>query len=112
YSCGIVARPEGKQAFVSVAWPGILGALSAQNDSVALSVMVVHDEHGCGPGVPFALAFRRAIEQASTAAEVEKVLEGTRRTVTNNLMVVDSQEGARLLEITPGGIVARLPDAH
>jgi hypothetical protein len=112
YSCVVVARPQGKKAYVSVSWPGVLGVLSAQNDSVALSVMVVHDGHGCEPGVPFELAFRRAIEQASTSAEVQKLLEGTTRTCANNLMVVDKTGDARLLEIAPRQIVVRPADAH
>jgi hypothetical protein len=111
YSLVVVARPAGKKPYVSVAWPGILGVLSAQNDSVALSVMVVHDG-GCEPGVPFELAFRRAIESASSTDDVTKTLEATKMTVANNLMVVDKAGSARLLEIAPGGkIVARKPDA-
>jgi hypothetical protein len=111
FSCVVVARPEGKKAYVSVTWPGVLGVLSAQNDALALSVMVVHDEHGCRPGVPFELLFRRAIEQASTAEEVQAILAKNDRTVTNNLMVVDKGGDARLLEIGLDAIVARKPDA-
>ena len=43
YALVVVAKPTGKKAYVSVSFPGILGVLSAQNDSVALSVMVVSD---------------------------------------------------------------------
>ncbi|HZU96979.1 MAG TPA: C45 family peptidase [Planctomycetota bacterium] len=111
FSVVVVAKPEGKKPYVSVTWPGLLGVLSAQNDSVALAVMVVHDEHGCDEGVPFQLAFRRAIEEASTAEDVQRTLERLPLTVTNNLMVVDHDGGARLLEITPEKIVARKPDA-
>jgi predicted choloylglycine hydrolase len=111
YSLVVVAKPSGKKAYVSVTWPGILGVLSAENDSVALSVMVVHDGKGCQPGVPFELAFRRAIESASTTDEVTKLLDETQKTVSNNLMVVDKKGGARVLEITPRDpIVARKPD--
>src|SRR5581483_714854 len=113
YSVVVVAKPAGKKPYVSVAWPGILGVLSAQSDSVALSVMVVHDEHGCEPGVPFELAFRRAIESASSTEEVEASLRATRLTVANNLMVVDAKGAARCLELSPPGtIVARRPDAR
>ena len=111
FSCVVVARPEGKKAYVSVTFPGVLGVLSAQNDALALSVMVVHDEHGCRPGVPFELLFRRAIEQASTAEEVQALLSRSDRTVTNNLMVVDREGDARLLEIGLDAIIARKPDA-
>lgn len=111
YSLVVVAKPTGKKAYVSVAWPGILGVLSAQNDSVALSVMVVHDERGCAAGVPFELAFRRAIETASSSADVQRTLEALPLTVANNLTVVDKEGDARVLEITAKGkIVARHPD--
>ncbi|MEZ0227679.1 MAG: C45 family autoproteolytic acyltransferase/hydrolase, partial [Planctomycetota bacterium] len=113
YSCVVVAKPAGKKAYVSIAWPGILGVLSAQNDSVALSVMVVHGDRGCEAGVPFELAFRRAIETCSTNDEVKACLEKTRLTVANNLMVVDAKGDASVYELIPGlgDVVARRPDA-
>lgn len=111
YSCVVVARPKGKTPYVSVGWPGLVGVLSGQNASgVALAVMVVHNEKGCASGVPFQLAFRRALETAKTADDVKTLLDATPLTVTNNLMVVDKDDRARVLELDPEGIHARYPD--
>jgi Acyl-coenzyme A:6-aminopenicillanic acid acyl-transferase len=60
--------------------------------------------------VPFQLAFRLALEQATSTDEVEQLLRATPLTVTNNLMVVDQEGVARVLELTPDGITTRSPD--
>lgn len=112
YSLVVVARPAGKRAFVSVSWPGLVGVLSGMNDGVALAVMVVHETTGARAGVPFQLAFRRALEQAGDAAGVEAALRAMPLTVTNNLMVVDRGGAARVLELHPDRIQARAGDAQ
>ena len=115
YSCVLVAHPKNKQAYVAVTWPGLVGVLSGMNDQgVALAVMVVHDEEGCAPGVPFGIAFRRALEQSKSAADVSALLSNTQLTVANNLMVVDGNGDALLLELAPTspGVVERHPDAR
>jgi len=111
YSVVVVARPEGRRPFVSVTWPGLIGVLSGQSPDVALSVMVVHDDLGARPGLPFQLAFRRVLEEAGSAAEVEALLRETPLTVSNNLMVLDGAGDARALELhAEAGVVARLAD--
>ena len=111
YSYVVVAKPTEGEPYVSVSWPGLIGVLSGMNRSgVSLAVMVVHDEHTCTPGVPFQLAFRRALSTSKTTAEVEANLRATTLTVTNNLMVVDAQGSARLLELSPSGIATRGPE--
>lgn len=112
YSYVVVARPEGKEPYVSVSWPGLIGVLSGMNRSVSLAVLVVHDEHDCHEGVPFQLAFRRALETATSEADVEATLRALPITVTNNLAVVDAKGGAAVLELSPSGVVARGPDAR
>jgi predicted choloylglycine hydrolase len=111
YSYVVVAKPEKGEPYISVSWPGLIGVLSGMNRAgVSLAVMVVHDEHSCRAGVPFQLAFRRALATSKTAADVESCLRGTQLTVTNNLMVVDAQGGASVLELTPSGLTARGPE--
>jgi isopenicillin-N N-acyltransferase like protein len=113
YSCVLVAHPKNKQAYVAVTWPGLIGVLSGMNDQgVSLAVMVVHDEKGCAPGVPFGLAFRRALEQSKSAKEVSVLLSHTALTVSNNLMVVDGGGTALLLELASADprVVERVPD--
>jgi hypothetical protein len=113
YSYVVVAKPEGKEPYVSVSWPGLVGVLSGMNRAgVSLAVMVVHDEHRCEPGVPFQLAFRRALEESKSTDDVTRKLRATKLTVTNNLMVVDKNGSADVLELAPDGVVARGPDAR
>jgi hypothetical protein len=111
YSIVVVARPEGRRPFVAIGWPGLIGVLSGQSEALALSVMVVHNADGARAGVPFMLAFRRALETAADVGEAEALLRATPLTVTNNLMMVDRAGDARVLELHPDGIVARRPDA-
>lgn len=112
YSLVVAARPAGKRPYLSVSWPGLLGVLSGMNEGVALAVMVVHRAEPVA-GVPFQLAFRRALEEAGDAGEVEALLRGLPLTVTNNLMVVDRAGAARVLELHPGHeVTVRRPDAR
>ena len=108
YSLVIVAQPEGKRAFASVGWPGLIGVLSGQNGGVALSVLVVHDAFGARSGLPFQLALRAALEEAEDAAGVEAFLRSVPLTVTNNLAVVDGGGEARILELSPGEIWSKV----
>jgi predicted choloylglycine hydrolase len=115
YSIVVVARPAGKRAFVGVGWPGLVGVLSGQSlgaDAVALSVLVVHDDSGAQPGVPYQLAFRVALESARSAGDVEALLRELPKTCTNNLMVVDAAGDARVLELHPDGVVTRRPQGR
>lgn len=108
YSCVFVVKPSGGTAYAAVGWPGLIGVLSGQNErGVALAVMVVHGERGCVEGVPFQLAFRRALERSKTSDDVAKVLGDMELTVTNNLAVVDREGRSRVLEIGPDGVVSR-----
>jgi hypothetical protein len=108
YSCVFVVKPSKGAAYAAVGWPGLIGVLSGQSArGVALAVMVVHDERGCVEGVPFQLAFRRALERAGTSDDVARILGDTPLTVTNNLAVVDRDGRARVLELGPDGVVAR-----
>src|SRR5262249_14198417 len=72
YSYVVAAKPAEGEPYVSVSWPGLIGVLSGMNRAnVALAVMVVHDERSCHAGVPFQLAFRRALASSKTTADAE-----------------------------------------
>jgi predicted choloylglycine hydrolase len=109
YSIVVVARPTGQRPFVSVTWPGMVGVLSGQNASLAAAVLVVHDGGGARSGLPFQLAFRKVLEETGDVKAAEALLRKTPITVTNNLMLVDAQGGASVLELHPEEIVARGP---
>jgi predicted choloylglycine hydrolase len=113
YSLVTVYRPEGKHAFVSIGFPGMVGCISGINDAgLALTVLeTTGADPGEGPvfnpdGVPFALCYRRLLEECTTVPAAERLLRGMKRTTTNNLAICDENGGA-VFEITPTRVVVR-----
>lgn len=116
YSLVTVYRPEGKHAFVSIGFPGLVGCVSGMNDAgLALAVHEVYAlkdgiERFDGKGIPYALCYRRLLEECTTIAEAEKLLRSMKRTTIINLAVCDRTGGA-VFEVTPRDVVVRRPDA-
>src|SRR5262249_6700861 len=112
YSLVTVYRPNGKHAFVSVGYPGLIGCLSGMNDA-GLTVAVLEvlgakaaDERVDPAGLPYALCYRRLLEDCTSVAEAEKLLCSLPRTTVTNLAVCD-RHGAAVFEITPKRVVVR-----
>ncbi len=105
-------HPTGKHAFATVGFPGIIGCISGMNDA-GLSV-AVHEVHMSADGapllnpkaMPYALAFRRILEECTTIEEAEKLLRETGRSTLLSLAVCD-RRSCGVLEITPKHVVLR-----
>jgi hypothetical protein len=112
YSMVIVYRPEGKHAFASVGFPGMVGAISGMNDAgLALGTLDVErsgdKSRKFNPtGVPLAFVFRRIMEECATVDEAETLLRSIKPTTWMNLTVCDRNGGATF-EITPDHIGRR-----
>ena len=112
YTVVTIYRPTGKHAFASVGFPGLVGCLSGMNDAgLALAVHEVFTTRDGSPmldkrGTPYALCFRRILEECTTIEEAEKLLKGMKRTTLLNLAICDRQH-AGVLEITPKNVVLR-----
>jgi len=115
YSLVIVYRPEGKHAFAAVAFPGLIGPVSAMNDAgLSLAVLDVHAAADGSQafdftGTPLLAMLRQIMETCTTVAEAEKLLKETRRTTRINLAVCDRSGGA-VFELTPKSVQRRQPD--
>src|SRR5262249_42657409 len=107
-------RPDGKHAFASIGFPGCIGCLSGINDAgLALAVLEAYSANDDSPrfdasGTPYALCFRRLLEECATVPEAEKLLRSMKRTTRVNLAICDPQGGA-VFEITPRSVVVRKP---
>jgi hypothetical protein len=113
YSLVTIFRPRGKHAFASIGFPAVVGSISGINDAgLALAVLeTTGADPSEGPafnldGVPFALCYRRLLEECTTVPEAERLLRKMKRTTTNNLAVCDKTGGA-VFEITPSRVVVR-----
>lgn len=118
YTLVTVYRPKGKRTFATIGYPGAVGCLSGMNDA-GLSLAVLEttgSDSSEGPafnpqGVPFALCYRRLLEECATIQEAETMLRGMKRTTTNNLTLCDRTGGA-VFEITPSRVVVRRPEKN
>jgi len=112
YGLVTVYRPKGKHAFVSVGFPGVVGALSGMNDAgLTVAILEVFSAREGEPrfeakGLPYALCYRTLLEECTTIDEAKKKLESMPRTTMNNLVVADAK-GVAVFEITPKSVVVR-----
>jgi isopenicillin-N N-acyltransferase-like protein len=112
YGCISVVRPQGKRAFVSIGYPGMIGVLSGMNDAgLAVATMDVNESADGAPifdptGVPLALTYRRILEECATVEEAERLLKATKITTYMNLAVADVDE-AVVFELTPQTVGVR-----
>lgn len=116
YSLVTLYRPcTAKHAFVAVGFPGMVGCLSGMNDAgLALSILEVFQikvgrKRYDGDGIPYALCYRRLLEECSTIDEAAALLERMDRTTITNLAMAD-RNGIAVLEVTPRQVVVRRPE--
>ncbi len=114
YSLVSVVRQPGKHTFASVGFPGLIGVLSGMNDAgLAVAVLEVYSSKDGSPkfersGTPYALCFRRLLEECTTIDEALSALREMKRTTYVNLAIADKNGGA-VFEITPKQVVRRDP---
>lgn len=107
-----IVRPQGHHAFAAIGFPGMLGALSGMNaEGLCVATLDVYESADGSSrfdvtGVPMALVFRQILEECTTVAEVQALLERTKPTTYANLAVCDRQQGA-IFEITPKQVLRR-----
>ena len=112
YSLLTIYRPNGKHAFASVGFPGLLGCVSGINDAgLSLAMLEVRSTKDGSSrfnfgGVPLMLCFRRIMEECTTVDEAEKLLNSMNRTSMCNLTICDTKESA-VFEITTKQVVRR-----
>ena len=113
YSLVTVCRPKGaRHAFASVGFPGLIGCLSGINDAgLSLAILEVYQVRIPlawldTSGTPYALCYRRLLEECSTIAEAKTLLESMKRTTTTNLVLAD-RSGLAVFEVTPDRVVVR-----
>ncbi len=112
YHCVFVIRPEGKNAFVSIGYPGLVGVISGINEhGLAVATLDVYRSADRSPafnakGCPLAMTYRRVLEECKTVEEAEVILKQAARTTYMNLVVCDSKTG-KTFELTPKQVGTR-----
>lgn len=102
---------KSKRAFVSAGFPGLVGCFTGMNDAgLTIASHSVQDpvtkKTFREDGVPFAMAYRRVLEECETVDEAIKLLEGMKRASLTNLAVADTK-GAVVIEVSPTALAVR-----
>ena len=115
YHCVFVVKPKDKHAFVSIGYPGLVGVISGINDAgLSVATLDVYRTGDGSPqfnamGCPLAMTYRRILEECTTVAEAQKILESVPRTTYMNLVVCDAKT-ARTFELSPKQVGVRAPE--
>ncbi len=115
YGLLIIYRPQGKHAFASAAFPGVVGVFTGMNDAgLCLAQLEVHRSSENSPrinllGTPIDLCFRRVLEECTTVDEAEKLLRQQNRMLMCNVALCDRHQ-AIVLEMTTKTVARRPAD--
>jgi hypothetical protein len=103
-----VHEPSDGAPYVTVGWPGLLGALSGMNRAgVAVAVNLVYGASAADTGVPLTFALRRVLARAGDLADAEEILANVRFASSNNLTVCDVAGRGAACEVGPERFVKR-----
>lgn len=115
YTLVTVYHPKDKHAWASVGFPGAVGCLSGMNEKgLTVSVLEVYSTADGATrfdveGTPYALCYRRILEECATVDEAEELLGKLKRTTITNLAICDTKSAA-IFEITNRSLHVREPD--
>ena len=105
----LVYHPTGSFSFITIGWPGMIGAVSGMNEfGLTLANMEVPRGMGLVPkAMPYALLYRCVLEHCKTVDQAIKFLADTPRQTANNLMLMDAAGNRAVVEISPDKITVR-----
>jgi hypothetical protein len=111
YGVVFVYHPEEGHEFVAVGYPGLVGVLSGMNDAgLAEAIMEVRGYGSSPKATPYAMIFRRVLQECGTTTEAISLLRRVSHSTSNNLMLADASGNACVAELTPTIVGLRRPD--
>jgi hypothetical protein len=101
--------PRDGASFVSVGWPGFIGAATAMNErGLIAGGLTVQTLRNLVVGTPSTLLYRRVMEECASLNEAIHLLSRARRTQGNNVLLGSAAEGsAAIVEYTPWRFAVR-----
>jgi len=87
----IVARPEGKHAFVNVGYAGFLGSVTGTNDQQVSFGEMGGGGEGQWDGMPMSFLMRKGLEEADTLEEGVAIFRDTPRTCEYYYVISDAK---------------------
>lgn len=98
-----LVKQEGRIPYASVAWPGLVGAVSGMNaEGVAAVVHGARAREAQPSGEPVVHTVRDLLGRAHTTAEAIEILRAKAPMVPHMIMLVDAAGDAAIVERVPG----------
>ncbi len=96
-------RPKNGHAFLSVAWPGMAGAVTGINDQrIFCSLNGAHSSDMDNIGTPVSLVIREVLQYATTLEDAIRIIANAQVFVADSYLVADGKTGrAAVVEKTP-----------
>ncbi len=92
YPVVFVIHPNGKRAFVNVAWAGFAGVLTGINDAqVSIGQIGAETEDISFKGEPMTFVMRRVLEEAADVDTAARLIEAAKRTGGANSGIADAK---------------------
>ena len=107
----IYVQPDEGLAFLSVAWPGLIGAVTGLNEKrVAIAINAAQSSDTRRIGTPVSLVVRDVLQHASTLQEAIYIIQKAQVFVADCYLVADGKTGqAAVVEKTPLRCAIRRP---
>lgn len=94
YAVVFVVRPNGKQAFVNVAWAGFTGVLTGINErGLSIGQVGAESKDVTFRGEPMVFLMRRVMEEPEDLDEAVRIIETAKRTMGINYVIADAKAG-------------------
>ena len=102
-------RPARGHAFLSVAWPGMAGAVTGLNEKkIFCSINGAHSEDKDNIGTPVSIVVRQVLQYASTLDEAIERIAQAKVFVSDSYLVADGKSGeAAIVEKSPARVEVR-----
>jgi hypothetical protein len=85
-----VYRPEGRNAFVSMEYAGVIGALAGMNErGISISEVGAFSAREELDGMPWTLMARQVLEESDSLEDAVEIVRGTKHTLGYNYLVAD-----------------------
>ena len=106
----IVARPQGKHAFINVGYTGFVGSVTGTNDQQVTFGEMGGKGVGLWDGMPMAFLMRKGLEEADSLDEGLAIFRDTPRTCEYYYVISDAKiPGARGLATRPDKFLVLKP---
>jgi hypothetical protein len=102
-------RPSEGQAFLSVSWPGMAGAVTGLNAArIFISINGAHSVDRGRIGTPVSLVIRRVLQYATSLEEAVAIVRDAQVFVTDGYLIADGETGeAVVVEKSPARTAVR-----